>query len=52
MKPVSPLICYYGDDSCGNKQSYGDENVEPDNDVLDMEPSVQLKPRSALKYIV
>ena len=52
MKPVSPLICYYGDNSCGDKQSYGGENAEADNDVLDMEPFVQLKPRSALKYIV
>ena len=44
LKPLSPLISYYGMTSHDVDASTDDVN-DPDSDVLDMEPLVQPKPR-------
>ena len=45
MKPLSPLICYYGMASCDNGDIPDDDVIDPDSDILDMEPRVQAKIR-------
>jgi hypothetical protein len=45
MKPLSPLICYYGMTSCDAGDIPDDDVMDPDSDILDMEPLVQPKPR-------
>ena len=49
MKPLSPLICYYGMTSSDGDDIPDDDVTEPDSDILDMEPIVQPKPRYARK---
>ena len=47
MKPLSPLICYYGMTSCDAGDIPDDDVMDPDSDILDMEPLVQPK----LRYV-
>ena len=50
VKPLSPLISYYGVTSGDDDDAPGDDVTDPDSDILDMEPSVQPKPRYDSKY--
>ena len=45
IKPLSPLICYYGITSSDVGDIPGDDVMDPDSDILDMEPSVKPRPR-------
>ena len=45
IKPLSPLICYYGMTSYDVGDIPDDDIIDPDSDILDMEPLVQPRPR-------
>ena len=50
VKPLSPLISYYGVTSRDDDDAPSDDVTDPDSDILDMEPLVQPKPRYDSKY--